>query len=174
VGERLTLRPMTEADLALVGAWLARPHVARWWLEDPAEAAVRQRYLPAITGADPTHLLVAELDARPIGFAQWYRWDDESEADRRDIGAEPGDVGIDYAIGEADACGHGTGTTLIAALVAEVHRHHPGASLLTDPEQANIASCRVLEKNGFRLVDVRRIESEPGDGPSAIYRLDPA
>lgn len=169
----LTLRPMAEADLALVSAWLARPHVARWWLEDPAQAAVRQRYLPAITGADPTHLLVAELDGRPIGFAQWYRWDDESESDRAAVSAEPGDVGIDYAIGEPDACGHGIGTRLIAALIDEVRRHHPGAALLSDPEQANVASCRVLEKNGFRLVDVRRIESELGDGPNAIFRLDP-
>lgn len=169
----LTLRPMTEADLTLVSAWLARAHVARWWQDDPAEAAVRQRYLPAITGADPTHLVVAELGGRPIGFAQWYRWDDESEADRGDVGAEPGDVGIDYAIGEPDACGQGIGTRLIAALVDEVRRHRPGAAVLTDPEQANVASCRVLEKNAFRLVDVRRIESEPGDGPNAIYRLDP-
>ena len=27
----LFLRPMTEADLPAVEAWLGLPHVARWW-----------------------------------------------------------------------------------------------------------------------------------------------
>ena len=43
--------------------------------------------------------------------------------------------------------------------------------MLTGPEAANIASCRVLEKNGFRLVAVRPVVTEPTDRPIAIYRL---
>jgi RimJ/RimL family protein N-acetyltransferase len=42
------------------------------------------------------------------------------------------------------------------------------------PQAANAPSRRVLEKNGFRLVDVRPVESDdPGDsGPAAIYYLE--
>lgn len=41
------------------------------------------------------------------------------------------------------------------------------------PQAANTASRKVLEHNGFRLVDVRMVESDdPGDaGPAAIYLL---
>jgi RimJ/RimL family protein N-acetyltransferase len=45
---------------------------------------------------------------------------------------------------------------------------------LTDPDAANMASRRVLEKNGFRLVAVRPVASEVSDAPMAIYRLSPA
>lgn len=162
---------MSEADLPLLAGWLARPHVARWWYEDAALPAVRQRYLPAIRGEEPTRLVIAELHGHPVGFAQWYAWDDEPEAPQ--YGALPGEVGIDYALGEPDVCGRGVGTALIAVLVDEVRAHRPAASILTSPEQANVASCRVLEKNGFHLIDVRRIDAEPGDGPAALYRLSP-
>ena len=47
----------------------------------------------------------------------------------------------------------------------------PGAGLLAGPDAANIASRRVLEKNGFGLVAVRPVETEPSDRPVAIYRL---
>jgi RimJ/RimL family protein N-acetyltransferase len=44
---------------------------------------------------------------------------------------------------------------------------------MSDPDAGNVASRRVLEKNGFRLVDVRPVASEPTDDPMAIYRLPP-
>jgi RimJ/RimL family protein N-acetyltransferase len=69
--------------------------------------------------------------------------------------------------------GRGTGTALIAALTAEVRRDHPSAGFLAGPDAANRASRRVLEKNGFQLVAVRPVVTEPSDDPIAIYRLPP-
>ena len=48
---------------------------------------------------------------------------------------------------------------------------HPGCAVLADPDERNTASRRVLEKNGFELVAVRSLPSEPTDDPVAIYRL---
>jgi len=42
---------------------------------------------------------------------------------------------------------------------------------MADPDERNVASRRVLEKNGFELVAVKAIPSEPTDDPMAIYRL---
>jgi len=172
-GTVLSLRPMTEADLPAVEAWLGRPHIARWWSDVSAEAETakyRERVRPGATPA--VHMLTAELDAVPIGWCQWYRWADHPD-DASAVGARDEEVGIDYAIGDPARVGRGVGTTLIAALVAEVRRHHPGAGLLADPDAANIASRRVLEKNGFRLVAVRPVATEPTDAPMAVYRLNP-
>ena len=115
-------------------------------------------------------MLTVTWNGEPIGWCQWYRWADyPADADAMD--AQPGEIGVDYAIGDVARVGKGVGTTLVATLVAEARRHHPGAGILTAPNAANSASRRVLEKNGFELVAVRPIATEPTDAPMAIYRL---
>jgi RimJ/RimL family protein N-acetyltransferase len=81
------------------------------------------------------------------------------------------EIGIDYAIGNPAWTGGGVGTLLVAALVAEARRPHLRAGILTAAYAANTASQRVLEKNGFHLVAVRPVATEPSDAPMAIYRL---
>src|ERR1022692_833053 len=87
------------------------------------------------------------------------------------MGAHAGEAGIDYAIGDPARVGRGAGARLIAALVTEVRRQCPRAGILADPDASNAASRRVLEKNGFELVAVRPVATEPGGTPMAIYRL---
>jgi aminoglycoside 6'-N-acetyltransferase len=99
-------------------------------------------------------MLMVTLDGTPVGWCQWYRWADYP-ADAEPIGARDGEIGIDYAIGDPAKVGHGVGTMLIAALITEVRRRHPGAGVLVDPAAANTSSRRVLEKNGFQLVAIR-------------------
>jgi hypothetical protein len=57
--------------------------------------------------------------------------------------------------------------------VHQVRQTAPSAGLITDPEASNIASRRVLEKNGFRLLDLRRMTFEHSAAPMAGYRLPP-
>jgi aminoglycoside 6'-N-acetyltransferase len=159
---------MTTADLALVEGWLRQPHVARWWTEDPQEELVG--YRRCISGEDPTFALVVMVDGRAVGWCQWYRWAAYPEAAQ--YGAVVRDIGIDYAIGEPDHIGRGVGTAMIAALLAEIRDREPGAAALVSVDRENAASRRILEKNGFDLVELRAIASEPED-VSALYRRDP-
>ncbi len=166
---------MTDADLSDVESWLHEPHVERWWVPDTTVAAEVEEYRRRVVGEGDTAtvMLVITEDGAPIGWCQWYRWDaypDEAEA----MGALAREVGIDYAIGEPGAVGRGLGTEMVAALVAEVRRQHRGAGVLVDPDAANRASRRVLERNGFDLVAVRPVACEPTDNPMAIYRLHAA
>lgn len=62
----------------------------------------------------------------------------------------------------------------VAALVRLVRSAHPGAGIVADPEAANVASRRVLEKNGFELLAERPVASEPTGAVMAVYRLPPA
>jgi aminoglycoside 6'-N-acetyltransferase len=162
------LRPMTTADLALVEGWLAQPHVARWWTEDPQEELAG--YRRCISGAEPTVALVVMLDDRPVGWCQWYRWADYPEAAQ--YGAHERDIGIDYAIGEPEQIGRGLGTAMITALLTRIRDRHPSAAALVSVDPENAASRRILEKNGFDLAELRAIASEPED-VSALYRRDP-
>jgi aminoglycoside 6'-N-acetyltransferase len=163
---------MTESDLPAIAAWLGLPHVARWWTAGTTAEAELAEYRQRVSdGADPaTVMLMVLRDDVPVGWCQWYRWADYP-AEAAEMGARDGEAGIDYAIGDPACIGRGLGTELIAALVAEVRRQHPGAGIMADPDAANTASRRVLEKNGFGLVAVRPVATEPGDAPMAIYRL---
>jgi aminoglycoside 6'-N-acetyltransferase len=169
----IELRPMTEADLPAIEGWLGEPHVARWWLVDDTAAATLAEYADQVAGRGDdatTVLIVVEAGRGPIGWCQWYRWDAHPD-EARELRTLPGEVGLDYAIGDPGAIGRGLGTALIAALVAEVRARHPGCGVVVEPEAANLASRSVLERNGFSLVDVRPLAFEPGDRPMAIYRL---
>jgi RimJ/RimL family protein N-acetyltransferase len=52
---RFTFRPVTPQDEALLREWIARPHVAEWWDDQPPDIG-----------------FIAHLDGRPIGFIQSY------------------------------------------------------------------------------------------------------
>lgn len=168
----LSLRPMNEDGLRAVEVWLRLPHVARWWTPDTTAEREVAKYRERITrpGTRRTIMLTVTWASDPIGWCQWYRWADYP-AEATAIGARNGEIGVDYAIGDTAWTGRGVGTTLIAALVGEARHHHPGAGILTVPDAANIASRRVLEKNGFELVDARSVATEPTAAPMAIYRL---
>jgi RimJ/RimL family protein N-acetyltransferase len=163
---------MAEEDLPSVDGWLRQPHVARWWTPDTTAEAELAQYRLRI-GPDAltdTIMLIVLQDGRPIGWCQWYRWADYP-VEETAMSALDGEAGMDYAIGEPAWVGRGTGTELIAVLVTEIRRQHPGAGVLVGPDAANIASRRVLEKNGFELVEIRPVATEPSDAPIAIYRL---
>lgn len=171
--KRVALRPMHEDDLNRIGAWLREPHVARWWTEPAEHELQAMRLRVRGEGDTATRMLTVTEGGRPIGWAQWYRWEDyppEAEA----IGAGVSEVGMDYAIGEPTATGRGVGRRLIAELVREIRRHNPGAGLVVGPEAANASSCAVLARNGFALVTVRPVATEATDAPIAIYRLAPS
>jgi RimJ/RimL family protein N-acetyltransferase len=170
---------MTADDLASVARWLREPHIARWWLPGTTAEAELEELRARIGGHSDqatTTLLILESRGRvneaaaPIGWCQWYPYD-AYPAEASAIGADPGDCGIDYALGEPAALGRGLGTQLIAALVVEVRRHRPGCGIVVDPDASNAASRRVLELNGFSLVAVRPVATELNDNPMAIYRL---
>lgn len=163
---------MRHEDVAQVATWLHRPHVARWWLANSTAASEVVDIRAALDGIERTWLGIVLEDGRAVGWVQWYRCADDP-AHAAGIGAGPRDIGIDYALGDPDAIGRGLGTQIIAALVHAIQEQHADAGIIVDPEAANTPSRRVLEKNGFELLDVRPVASEGTDVPMAIYRLPP-
>jgi aminoglycoside 6'-N-acetyltransferase len=168
----LTFRPMRAEDLELVRLWLGQPHVARWYLAGSTIERELDELRQSVAGEQPTHALVVLARGRPIGWCQWYLCSDYPDH-AVGVGAEPGDIGLDYAIGDPARVGKGVGTRLIAALIAHIRERQPASGLIADPQASNIPSRRVLEKNGFRLVREGAVESERTPATMAIYRLRP-
>jgi aminoglycoside 6'-N-acetyltransferase len=164
---------MTDADLPHVVEWLAQPHVHLWWRLDYDLPAATKKYGPRLRGEEPTHMLIVESDALPIGLAQWYRWDDYAD-DRDNYRIGAGELGFDYAIGAPAECGRGVGTIMIARLLDLLRtKAAPGTAVTVTPEAANTASRRILEKNGFAhtaTFQTEQLEGRAPEGPTAVYR----
>ncbi|HEX4863730.1 MAG TPA: GNAT family N-acetyltransferase [Acidimicrobiales bacterium] len=159
-------------DLPVVAGWLSEAHVAEWWLSGSSIEREMEDLRRSVTGEQPVSVRVVIHEDGPIGWCQWYRCGDDPDW-AGDIGAGPDDIGMDYGIGIAGSTRKGLGTLLVGEMVKSIRAEHPDVSIFADPDERNIASRRVLEKNGFELMTVKPIPSEPTDDPMAVYRLSP-
>jgi aminoglycoside 6'-N-acetyltransferase len=173
----LALRRMDRADLPRLSRWLETPHVKQWWRESADPDAVEAAYGPAIDGADPTELLIAELDGRPIGMLQRYRLADNPDYERAlDLAGAPRPAaGLDYLIGDAALTGRGLGPSMIANASADAWTVYPEVvAIIVTVQIENRRSWRALEKAGYRRTWSGVVDSgDPSDeGPNHVYVLD--
>ena len=181
---RVELRPLTRADLGLVGRWLAEPLVARWWHHDSSAAAVERDFGPSIDGDDVTALYLGwapgwTADGRPapFGLAQVYPIEAYPEYVEEFAGVcpvPPGALSIDYLVGEPAARGRGLGAGLIAAAVARGFADHPQArDVLVPVALGNTASRRALRRAGATWYADGEFEPDNPDDPRdhVVHRL---
>jgi aminoglycoside 6'-N-acetyltransferase len=154
----IRFRPLEDADLPQVEAWLRAEHVAEWW-RDPLEIAVEQR--------DVERYVILE-DERPVGMIQTYRVGDHTEWGEL-IGAEPEAAGVDLFVGEPDAVGRGLGPEILREFERTVVFARPETTAaVATVEEANTRSWRAFERAAF--THVRDVEE---DGlPHRLMRLE--
>ncbi len=140
---RYGIRPVREADLAMLGVWRSRPHVSRWWGAagvEPETDKLRERRVA---------MWIAEQGSRPFAFIQDYAISDWSPHHFDFL--PPGSRGVDMYIGEPDMLGVGHGSRLLRQ-----HADHlldRGAPALgVDPHPDNLAAVRAFERAGFGIV----------------------
>jgi RimJ/RimL family protein N-acetyltransferase len=163
----IAFRALGRADLPLLQAWLARPHVAAWWGEPPSLAEVEAEYGPLADGATDVRPYVALLDGEPIGYVQSYVaagagdgwWPDERD---------PGVRGIDQFLADESRLGRGLGTALVRAFVAQLLADPAVTRVQVDPAPDNARAIRCYERAGFRAVGV----VETPDGPALLMRCE--
>lgn len=156
----VSFRTLDRSDFPLLQRWLSEPHVDTWWHDALDLVGLEQKYGPRIDGIEPTHVFIIELENRPIGWIQWYRWSDYPKHAAR-LEAEPKAAGIDLAIGDVSVVGKGIGSSAIRKFIANVVSAEPGiTAIVTDPEERNGQSCRAFEKAGFIPVRTVQLEGE--------------
>ena len=172
------LRPVARADFPLLAGWLRQPHVARWWCDDPSDAALEAEYGGVIDGREAAEVFLAWREGRPAGLVQRFA-----------LAAYPGYAGeiaqwtpvpagawsLDYFLGEPAALGRGWGTALVGQLTRGIWTRDAGAPAILVPVHAdNRASWRVLERNGYLRAASGEFEPDnPVDSRAHfIYRLD--
>lgn len=171
----ITFRPLAKSDLGDLVRWLARPHVRQWWSGPTDVEAVADKYQPRIDGTIPTEVFVIELDGHAVGIIQRYRVADHPDHERA-LATTAVDLrsaaSLDYLVGEPELAGRGIGSAAIAAFTERLYADLADVDLVAvTPQAANVASCRALERAGYRLTWTGRLDSDdPSDaGEAALY-----
>lgn len=150
-------QPMSAADLPLVRAWLARPHVRQWWGDAEEQFAL----VSADFDHPEMHQFIVTAGDRPFAYLQSYNPEVWQEGG---LGPQPsGTRGTDQFIGEADMIDRGHGSAFIRAFV-EGLINDGAPRIVTDPDPTNARAVRAYEKAGFRKDRV----VETCDGPAPL------
>jgi uridine kinase/RimJ/RimL family protein N-acetyltransferase len=160
--QSFAFRPLEPDDLPKLVSWFAREHVARWWeVSDDLE----EKYFES---GHPVRRFVALLNDQPIGMVQCYRWSDYPD-DGAVIDARPGEIGIDYLIGDESLIGRGIGPLMLEAFLARFASGRGDViGMRVDIAEANRRSWRCLEKLGVRR-DQSGVSIEGEPGPHYVY-----
>lgn len=151
---RLRLREATLADVPLLERWDEDPAVRPSDVEDWWEWEEELR--------DPgpwVELLIAELDARPIGFVQLL--DAAAEPTHywgRDL--TPGTWAMDIWIGDAADRGRGHGRTMMSLALDRCVGVHGAREVLVDPLLSNLRAHRFYRTCGFEEVGERMLGTD--------------
>jgi aminoglycoside 6'-N-acetyltransferase len=131
-GERTSLRPATDADLALLTRWLTDPEVYRWWDGTPATADDLRRRGYTGSRRPQKEPFIVHADREPVGYIQAWAGDADSG-------------GIDLFLVPA-ARGRGLGPDAARALVRHLLMVHGWRRVTVDPAADNARAIRAWAK----------------------------
>ena len=141
--------PVEPRHLNMISDWLAEPHVAQWWSEDPEkEMADIADHMDSIS-VEPFIIMLGD---EPIGYLQTY--DPHLEDDHPYQDQPSGTLGMDLMIGEPDLIGQGHGPRLIDEFVSLLFDEGV-PRVIIDPDPANKRAIRAYQKAGFVAFDTR-------------------
>ncbi len=147
-------RPVTQADLPLLGQWLTSPHWQEWW-DDSVETEMAH-WRDMLAGRDTTRPFLILQGDQPVGYIQVWSIRDarvEPWLSRAPwLARMPDDtIGVDLSIGPAEMLSQGLGSRALAAFVARL-RAEGHTNIIIDPDPANARAIRAYQKAGFRAI----------------------
>ena len=149
-GERVTLRPLVDADLDALVAIVESPGVREWWPSAGNAARVREE----LVSDESTYWTFAiEVEGRLAG---WLGFGEEADPYYRHASL---DVYVDPAVH-----GRGVGTAAVRVLCRHLIHDHGHHRLTIDPAADNTAAIRCYSKVGFRPVGITRLSERGPDG----------
>ena len=138
----------TGLPIALVQAWMAQDHVARWWQQAWSLSAWSDEVARQLAAAHSRPWLVSH-DGRPLAYVESYRVARDVIAEHHPVG--PYDLGVHIAVGEPAATGRGLGTALLRALADGLLAADPACErVLGDPAADHTAARRAFAAAGYR------------------------
>jgi aminoglycoside 6'-N-acetyltransferase len=146
-GDRLTIRPLTDADVEELVEAAADPSIRRWWGYTNDPDSLREGFWNDGTG------MAIEADGRLAG---WIAFNEENEPDYRH-------AALDVTLLPAFQ-GRGLGREALRAIIrwlVDQRGHH---RFTIDPSLANERAIRAYQAVGFKPVGVMRSYDRNPDG----------
>jgi RimJ/RimL family protein N-acetyltransferase len=160
IAKMIRFRELRVSDVDLLHQWLNADEVLRWYGhgQPRSRECVRTKYFDS---ASPlTHRHIAVDGEESIGYLHWYRVADYPEYARQ-IGALPGDYGLDLFIGRDQSVGKGFGRQIVQLALSELIFSNPDAMrCVLGPVPENQRAIRCYEACGFR--HLRTVQTEEG------------
>jgi aminoglycoside 6'-N-acetyltransferase len=147
-GERVTLRPITVADIPRLAEIAAEPEVAHWWL-GLTEDDLREKAGPQ----EDAMVFVIEEGGEVVGLVEAG---EENEPDYRH-------ASIDIFVTAARR-GQGLGADAIRTLARHLFGDRGHHRITIDPAATNERAIRVYESVGFKRVGIMRNYERGVDG----------
>ena len=154
----LTIRLLRNdpADIEMLTAWRAKPHVHAWWHPDrppPSFDEIAATYGPRTHASSTTTPCLIELDDRPVGYIQFYRWAAfADEADAMNIEYDEDTFGLDVMIGETELMDRGIGSRAVDLLCRHLEGDYAASRIALTTDIENLRAQRAYEKAGFEKV----------------------
>ena len=150
---KVTVRPATLGDLALLRHWDEQAHVIASDPNDDWNWAVELGRHP-----DWREQLIAEVNGRSVAFVQII---DPAREESHYWGKAPPNLrAIDIWIGEAGDLGKGYGTLIMHLVLDRCFSNPAVTAVLLDPLASNVRAHRFYERLGFRAVEQRRFGAD--------------
>ena len=160
---RLTMRWMNKADRDFIFTLRSDPRVVEHTGTPYADLERADTHLQMIEeGMGDKHLawiLFLTATNQPAGSICF--WNFSADKKQAELGYE---LLPDY-------WGQGYALEAIQTLVAAGFSQYGFADIVAYPRSANISSCRVLEKAGFKLVEETVLEDDPTNSITSIYKI---
>lgn len=140
----VSFRPLGQSDLPMLCAWLAEPHVRRFYQKTPVSLEdVTEEYGPMIRGEDPTLAHLAVLEDAPYAYIQAYR-NADNPVWAEITGAEDG-ISLDLFIGDPAYLHRGLGRAALDVYLRRVALpHYAGetrAYMAHEPDNVSALAC---------------------------------
>ena len=154
-------------DYERIVEWRNRPHVREWWdPDDPpltVEGAIEE--LRAVTQpGDSNTACIIEFDGTPVGYLQFYPWDEEHEyLAEVGITIPAGAWGLDLFIGESSLVDRGIGSRTVRLISDHLFAEHAATAVALATEAGNRRAQAAYVRAGMRVVE-RFLDTDTRDG----------
>ena len=167
---KISFNKATENDLLFVQKWIkANDRVKKWYYHDkvPTINTLRKKIIERQKVKDFYANIVFFNDI-PVGYLQSYDVNGWGNWTKR-VKIYENTVGLDYFIGENEYLNKGYGPKIIKQYIDEVVKKQKYDYATATPDPDNYASCRCLEKCGFKFQKVVNIPYINSKHREAIY-----